>query len=50
MALWQYGGIYMDAKMAFNSPTNDWIDFNNDSNFDDNTELVLESLNNLFLK
>jgi len=30
MALWHYGGIYMDAKMAFNSSTNDWIDFKND--------------------
>jgi mannosyltransferase OCH1-like enzyme len=29
MILWKNGGIYMDAKMAFNT-TVDWIDFEND--------------------
>lgn len=29
MATWYHGGIYIDAKLAFNS-TVDWIDFEND--------------------
>lgn len=30
MALWYYGGIYMDAKMGFKYPVADVIDFKND--------------------
>jgi mannosyltransferase OCH1-like enzyme len=29
MVLWKNGGIYMDAKIAFNK-TVDWLDFKND--------------------
>ena len=27
MALWYYGGIYMDAKMAFTHDVNSWLNF-----------------------
>ena len=27
MALWHYGGIYLDAKMAFAKNVSDWISF-----------------------
>lgn len=27
MALWHYGGIYMDAKEGFARPVADWVDF-----------------------
>jgi len=30
MALWYYGGIYMDAKMAFTQDVNSWLNFKND--------------------
>lgn len=30
MALWHYGGIYMDVKMGFQKNVSDWIDFQND--------------------
>ena len=30
MALWHYGGIYMDLKMGFQHNVSDWIDFKND--------------------
>lgn len=30
MALWQHGGIFMDAKMGFTQPVSSWIDFKND--------------------
>ena len=30
MALWQNGGIFMDAKIGFNHTVSDWIDFPRD--------------------
>jgi len=30
MILWHNGGIYMDAKMAFTTPADSWIDFENE--------------------
>jgi mannosyltransferase OCH1-like enzyme len=30
MALWYYGGIYIDAKFGFQMPVSDWVDFEND--------------------
>jgi mannosyltransferase OCH1-like enzyme len=30
MALWDNGGIFMDAKMGFNHSVSEWLDFNND--------------------
>jgi hypothetical protein len=30
MALWQHGGIFMDAKMGFTQPVSSWVDFKND--------------------
>ena len=29
MILWKYGGVYIDAKMAFDSNV-DWLNFEND--------------------
>lgn len=30
MNLWYNGGIYMDAKLGFDMPVENWIDFKND--------------------
>jgi mannosyltransferase OCH1-like enzyme len=30
MALWKYGGIYIDAKLGFSVPVEEWVDFEND--------------------
>lgn len=30
MALWYYGGIYLDAKMGFTSDTSSWLNFKDD--------------------
>lgn len=30
MALWDKGGIFIDAKMGFNHTVSDWIDFDHD--------------------
>lgn len=27
MAMWKYGGIFMDAKVGFKHPVSDWVDF-----------------------
>ena len=30
MNLWYYGGIYADAKLGFDMPVENWIDFDHD--------------------
>jgi hypothetical protein len=30
MALWQKGGVYIDAKYGFEIPAENWISFEND--------------------
>jgi mannosyltransferase OCH1-like enzyme len=30
MALWHYGGLFMDVKMGLQTPINNWIDMENE--------------------